>query len=57
MRALEEVRKRHRDAWVIQRQMWWDLGPTGVPKEKTDRKKAICVLRGFWKTPRIDQYR
>lgn len=21
---------------------------TGVPKGKTDRKKAYCVLRGFW---------
>lgn len=42
MRALEEVRKRHRDAWVIQRQMWWDVGLTGVPKEKTDKESHVC---------------
>lgn len=33
---------------LTQRQMWQDLGLTAVPKEKTDRKKAYCVLKGFW---------
>lgn len=41
-------KSREKDVWVTQRQMWQDLGLIGVAKEKTDKRKANCVIRGYW---------